>query len=152
MVQAGKIGKVRQVRCWAYLDWIRDIGNPPDGPVPPGVDYDMWLGPAPWAPYNSKRCSGSYRTNGDSWRSYKDYSGGGMTDWGAHHFGGATFAVDVRELVVTHVSQEGIHIAGLPDEEELEREIAAAAGEPEPPPGGKPQLPARFTRKSSGWK
>jgi hypothetical protein len=43
-------------------------------------------------------------------------------------------------------------LAGLPDEEELEREIAAAAGEPEPAPERKPQLPARFTRKSSGWK
>ena len=43
-------------------------------------------------------------------------------------------------------------LAGLPDEEELEREIAAAAGEPEPAPERKPQLPARFTRKSTGWK
>ena len=43
-------------------------------------------------------------------------------------------------------------LAGLPNEEELEREIAAAAGEPEPAPERKPQLPARFTRKSSGWK
>lgn len=43
-------------------------------------------------------------------------------------------------------------LAGLPDEEELEREIAAAAGEPEPTPERKPQLPARFTRKSTGWK
>jgi len=45
-------------------------------------------------------------------------------------------------------------LAGLPNEEELEREIAAASGEPEPEPEPerKPQLPARFTRKSSGWK
>lgn len=42
--------------------------------------------------------------------------------------------------------------AGLPNEEELEREIAAAAGEPKPEPARKPDLPARFTRKSTGWK
>lgn len=67
-------------------------------PVPDGLDWDMWLGPAPWAPYHPHRCSGSYNIDGTSWRSFKDYSGGGMTDWGAHHFGGATFAIDVREL------------------------------------------------------
>jgi hypothetical protein len=43
-------------------------------------------------------------------------------------------------------------LAGLPDSEELEREIAEASGEPEPPAESKPTLPARFTRKSSGWK
>ncbi len=43
-------------------------------------------------------------------------------------------------------------LAGLPNDEDLEREIAAASGEPEPPREQKPALPARFTRKSSGWK
>ena len=43
-------------------------------------------------------------------------------------------------------------LAGLPDEKELEREIVAASGEPERPPEARPALPARFTRKSSGWK
>jgi hypothetical protein len=43
-------------------------------------------------------------------------------------------------------------LAGLPNEEDLEREINVASGEPEPAPDGKPALPARFTRKSSGWK
>lgn len=66
--------------------------------VPPDIDWEMWLGPAPWAPYNPKRCDGNFGTSGGSWRSYIDYSGGGMTDWGAHHFGGATFAIDVREM------------------------------------------------------
>jgi hypothetical protein len=43
-------------------------------------------------------------------------------------------------------------LAGLPNEEELEREISFASGEPEPPPDNTPKLPARFTRKSRGWK
>jgi hypothetical protein len=42
--------------------------------------------------------------------------------------------------------------AGLPNEEDLEREISAASGEPEPAAETKPALPARFTRKSTGWK
>jgi hypothetical protein len=78
---------------------------------PDDIDWDLWLGPAPWAPYNSKRCDGNFGTSGGSWRSYNDYSGGGMTDWGAHHFGGATFAIDVRELqpeeVVYHKTDQG---------------------------------------------
>jgi predicted Fe-S protein YdhL (DUF1289 family) len=43
-------------------------------------------------------------------------------------------------------------LAGLPNEDDLEKEIAAASGEPEPPRDSKPPLPARFTRKSTGWK
>ncbi len=43
-------------------------------------------------------------------------------------------------------------LGGLPNEDELEREIAAASGEPEPPREAKPALPARFTRKPSGWR
>jgi predicted dehydrogenase len=77
LIQGGKIGKVRQVRCWAYLDWIKDIGNPPDGPAPPGVDYDMWLGPAPARPFNPNRFHFNFR-----W--FWDYAGGLMTDWGVH--------------------------------------------------------------------
>lgn len=95
-------------KCWGgVLGAIKSINvnvgplsqpcNLPGESVPPDMDWDMWLGPAPWAPYNSKRCDGNFGTSGNSWRSYVDYSGGGMTDWGAHHFGGATFAVDVRE-------------------------------------------------------
>jgi len=82
--------------------------------VPEDMDWERWLGPAPWAPYNSKRCDGNFGTGGNSWRSYSDYSGGGMTDWGAHHFGGATFAIDVRELqpeeVLYHDDPPGPHL------------------------------------------
>jgi len=78
--------------------------NLPEETVPPGFDWDMWLGPAPWQPFHPWRCSGSFSINGQSWRSYIDYSGGGMTDWGAHHFGGATFIIDVREYQPVEVA------------------------------------------------
>lgn len=77
MVRSGKIGKVRQVRCFAYLDWVTDCGAPADGPVPAGVDYEMWLGPAPKRPFNANRFHFNFR-----W--FWDYGGGLMTDWGVH--------------------------------------------------------------------
>ncbi|UCG56030.1 MAG: Gfo/Idh/MocA family oxidoreductase [Phycisphaerales bacterium] len=46
--------------------------------VPEDLDYEMWLGPAPWAPYTEKRCHWNFR-----W--ILDHSGGQVTDWGAHH-------------------------------------------------------------------
>ncbi len=76
-VQSGRIGKIRQVRAWAYLDWLGGVGNPPDGAPPAGVDYDMWLGPAPDRPFNPNRFHFNFR-----W--YWDYAGGLMTDWAVH--------------------------------------------------------------------
>jgi len=81
MVRSGRIGQVQTVHV--------GVGGPssdkqfPEEPIPEGMDWEMWLGPAPWAPYNSERCSGNY---GGGWRQVRDYSGGMMTDWGAHHF------------------------------------------------------------------
>ncbi len=81
LVRSGYIGKVRRVHV--------DVGGPsrdiylPAQPVPEGFDYDRWLGPAPLAPYNDERVSGRFD---GGWRRFRDYSGGAMTDWGAHHF------------------------------------------------------------------
>ena len=76
-VQSGKLGKIRQVRAWAYLDWVGGIGHPADRQPPAGVDYDMWLGPAPQRPFNPNRFHFNFR-----W--FWDYAGGLMTDWGVH--------------------------------------------------------------------
>jgi len=93
---SGELGPIKAINV--EVGPPSQLCNLPAEAVPDDMDWEMWLGPAPWAPYNSKRCDGNYGTNGGSWRSYLDYSGGHMTDWGAHHLGGATFAVDVREL------------------------------------------------------
>ena len=76
-VKSGALGKIRVVKTWAYQDWMGNIPRVADGDVPPGVDYDMWLGPAPKRPFNKNRFHFNFR-----W--YYDYSGGLMTDWGAH--------------------------------------------------------------------
>lgn len=87
---AGEIGAIRSVDL--------NVGPPamacylPAMETPPDIDWDLWLGPAPWEPYNPGRCDGNFGTGGNSWRSYVDYSGGSLTDWGAHNFGGAIFA------------------------------------------------------------
>jgi hypothetical protein len=95
-VWAGELGTLKSINV--NVKPLPMLCNLPAEEMSEKIDWDMWLGPAPWAPYNSKRCSGSFSINGSSWRSFSDYSGGGMTDWGAHHFGGATFIADVREL------------------------------------------------------
>lgn len=97
----GELGPIKSINV--NVGPLPQACNLPAEEVPADIDWEMWLGPAPWAPYNSKRCDGNFSTGGNSWRSYSDYSSGGLTDWGAHHFGGATYAVDVRELQPTEV-------------------------------------------------
>jgi len=104
----GELGKIKSINV--NVGPLPRPCNKEPQPVPDGFDWDMWLGPAPWAPYHPHRCSGSFAINGTSWRSFSDYSGGGMTDWGAHHFGGATFAIDVRDMdpeEVTFATENG---------------------------------------------
>jgi predicted dehydrogenase len=76
-VKSGALGKIRVVKAWAYQDWMGNIPKVPDSEPPSTVDYDMWLGPAPKRPFNKNRFHFNFR-----W--YYDYSGGLMTDWGAH--------------------------------------------------------------------
>ncbi len=85
-VQSGRLGKIRQVRAWAYLDWVGGIGNPADCDPPPGVDYDFWLGPAAKRPFNPNRFHFNFR-----W--FWDYAGGLMTDWGVHLINVAMWAM-----------------------------------------------------------
>ncbi len=79
IVRNGWIGKLKSIQVGLYPS---GSGVPasahPAMPIPPGFDYEQWLGPAPWAPYTQGRCHGQFRQN-------FDYSGGVITDWGAHH-------------------------------------------------------------------
>jgi predicted dehydrogenase len=76
-VHSGKLGNIRTVKVWCYLDWKQPLDKKPDGPVPAGVDYKSWLGPAPTRTFNPNRFHFTFR-----W--FWDYAGGLMTDWGVH--------------------------------------------------------------------
>jgi predicted dehydrogenase len=76
-IKSGKLGKVRACKAWSFIDWKGSIPKVADSPVPEGVDYDLWLGPAPKRPFNKNRFH-------QSWRWYWEYGNGVMTDWGVH--------------------------------------------------------------------
>lgn len=76
-VHSGQLGEIRLAKAWAYQGWMEPIPPMPDGPAPEGVDYAMWLGPAPQRPFNPNRFHFNFR-----W--FWDYAGGLMTDWGVH--------------------------------------------------------------------
>jgi len=61
----------------------KGYGNPPDGRPPAGLDWDMWLGPAPEVPFNPNRW-GKETATFPTFRYFWDYAGGAMTDWGVH--------------------------------------------------------------------
>jgi predicted dehydrogenase len=87
-VRSGKLGKISLARAWSYHDWLGDIGNPPDSQPPAGVDYDLWLGPAPKRAFNPNRFHFNFR-----W--FWDYAGGLMTDWGVHQINIILWAMGV---------------------------------------------------------
>lgn len=80
IIGSGELGEVRLVRVWNYTNMHpAGIGQEPDSEPPQGLDWDMYLGPAPLVPFNRKRFLGTYR-----W--FWDYAGGYITDFGTHRF------------------------------------------------------------------
>lgn len=95
LVRNGGLGKLEKIEV--------GVGGPPvpcDLPAeeaPEGLDWDMWLGPAPTRPYNSVLSPRGVHDHFPLWRNYREYGGGGVTDWGAHHFDIAQWALGMDE-------------------------------------------------------
>jgi len=89
-VHSGKLGKIRLVKAWSYLGWKNSIPIEPDAPIPAGVHYMDWLGPATKRPFNINRFHFNFR-----W--FWDYAGGLMTDWGVHMLDYALLGMKVSD-------------------------------------------------------
>ncbi len=91
LVRNNRLGRIETVRVGLPAgrpDYGRTAHQTKTQPVPDGFDYDMWLGPAPEAPYAPARVGVNFR-----WVS--DYSGGQITDWSAHHLDIAQWGLDM---------------------------------------------------------
>jgi predicted dehydrogenase len=103
LIRDGRLGDIRKVTCGIN----GATGSPviPAIDVPEGLDWDMWLGPAPQAPYRAlpeiRQGYGGgvplYTNCHYAWRNWYEYSGGQMNDWGAHHVDIATWALGASE-------------------------------------------------------
>ena len=99
---SGRFGKVLAAHA--------DPGGPPrhcflpGQPIPPNtIEWDLWLGPAPWVPYHPFRCGAAYGLGGEGFRTWYDYSGGMMTDWGGHMFGGVMHGMKLDHTGPTNI-------------------------------------------------
>ncbi|MFN7290580.1 MAG: Gfo/Idh/MocA family protein, partial [Pirellula sp.] len=103
IVRSGRLGEIQKVTCG-----INGATGSPELPaidVPEGLDWDMWLGPAPMVPYRAlpeiRQGYGGgvplYTNCHYAWRNWYEYSGGQMNEWGAHHVDIATWALGAHE-------------------------------------------------------
>ncbi|NBV87610.1 MAG: gfo/Idh/MocA family oxidoreductase, partial [Verrucomicrobia bacterium] len=95
LVRNGVVGKINRVTA--------GFGGPgkfcdlPAEPMEPGLDWDMWLGPAPKRDYNEILSPRGIHTHFPMWRNYREYGGGMVTDWGAHHLDIAQWGLGMDE-------------------------------------------------------
>jgi len=97
MVKGGRIGKIKNVIC--DIGGAPSANDIPEAAIPTELNWDMWLGQAPMTKYVSKDSGGRYphsRTHYE-FRWWYEYSGGKMTDWGAHHIDIASWALGIDE-------------------------------------------------------
>jgi predicted dehydrogenase len=89
-IKAGKLGKVNRVAAWNYQNESPfGMGDFPDTEPPPGLDYNLWLGPAPKRSFNPNRFIFNFRY-------FWDYAGGYATDWGVHHIDTVQWVMNVQ--------------------------------------------------------
>lgn len=106
IVRSGRLGENVEAHCG--ID-----GAPTGGPfdttaVPEGLDWDLWLGPAAKEDYSLERRK--------FFRWYLEYSGGKMTDWGAHHVDIAQWALGLDHTTPERISGQGVMTPIIPDD------------------------------------
>ncbi|HZJ21332.1 MAG TPA: Gfo/Idh/MocA family oxidoreductase [Pricia sp.] len=105
IIKAGAIGKVHTVRLWKNGQ-SPDLGNPKSVAVPKGLNWDMWLGPAPYVDYIPERCHFTYRY-------FLDYSGGIFADFWCHIADVAFWALQPKGL--KSIAARGEEAEGIAD-------------------------------------
>ena len=101
LVRNGYIGEIKSIKV--------NVGPPPipynlpAQPVPNDLDWNKWLGPNEFKPFNAELAPPITQDVYPNWRRYKEFGGGGMTDWGAHMFDIAQWALDMDNSGPTEI-------------------------------------------------
>jgi len=103
LVRNGRIGKVTRVEVG--LPTGGSTGGRQAKPVPESLDWDAWLGPAPWRPYIDFGGQGVHW----DWRWIMDYSGGQLTDWAGHHIDIAHWGLGLDETGPVEIEGKGVY-------------------------------------------
>ena len=95
MIWAGAIGPVREVHCWSDRPiWPQGLPRPQGSdPVPPNINWDLWVGPAPMRPFANKWPDGRAVYQPTNWRAWWDFGCGALGDMGCHIMDGANWAL-----------------------------------------------------------
>ena len=105
IVKSGDLGDITFCRTFQASSTSKQgYGNPPDSDPPAGLDWELWLGPAPKRPFNPNRW-GVAPNRWSTFRNFWDYAGGAMTDWGVHLLDIVQFAFD--EAMPLSISAQG---------------------------------------------
>jgi predicted dehydrogenase len=102
LARNGRLGELKTVRVGSPFG--KRGGEKEPAPVPEGLNYEFWLGPAPHKPYTPGRCDGH---SGNGWYHIRDYSGGWITAWGAHDVDIAHWGMGVDDTGPLTVAGEG---------------------------------------------
>jgi len=106
LVRNGRIGKLHTIFVGSPTS--RTFPNQPTQPVPADFDYDMWLGPAPWAPYTWHRCRPYTKQDGWAlWYHISDYALGHISGWGIHHVDIAQWGNDADDTGPVEIQGTG---------------------------------------------
>jgi predicted dehydrogenase len=95
LARNGAAGRIERIEC-SFGDPAIDC-DLPEEPLEPGLDWNLWLGPAEYRPYHSELSPRGIHDHWPNWRRYRQYGGGAVADWGAHHLDIAQWALGMDD-------------------------------------------------------
>jgi len=124
LIRAGVLGDVREAHVWTDRPiWPQGMNRPPAAKVPPTLDWDLWLGPAPWREFH-EGCVPF------KWRAFWDFGTGALGDMGCHNMDLAFFALGLRDPEWVETTCSGVSPETAPAWSVIRTHFPALAGRP----------------------
>jgi predicted dehydrogenase len=102
LIRAGVLGDVREIHVWTHHPvWPQGMARPPAIPVPSTLDWNLWVGPAPWRAFHSGCVP-------IKWRAFWDFGSGALGDMGCHNMDLAFMGLDLRDPVAIEGTSSGV--------------------------------------------